>query len=133
FIQVLRQIDGGLPNLHLGVISQDLGAGGLTVGGTCAGAGDAGSLLATPRLPGCAPPDGKFIADVEGGDGGPRITNYAGSLEDTFACIATLGPTGCGFEQHLGSLRRALIDNPGNAGFLRPDAFLAIVIISDED
>jgi hypothetical protein len=133
FIGVLRQIEGGLPNLHLGVISQDIGAGGMTVGGNCAGQGDNGNLLATPRLPGCTPPNGNFISDLEGEAGGPRITNYAGSLEDTFSCIATLGRDGCGFEQHLGSLKKALIGNPGNAGFLRPDAYLAIVIISDED
>ncbi len=133
FIQVLRQIDGGLPNLHLGVISQDIGAGGMTVGGNCSGNGDNGNLLATPRLPGCTPPNGNFISDLEGVDGGGRIMNYAGSLEETFSCIATLGPNGCGFEQHLGSLKKALIGNPGNAGFLRPDALLAIVIISDED
>jgi hypothetical protein len=84
-------------------------------------------------VPGCTPPNGNFISDIEGTAGGPRITNYAGSLEDTFSCIATLGPNGCGFEQHLGSLKKALVGNPANAGFLRPDAFLAIVIISDED
>lgn len=132
FIQVLRQIDGGLPNLHLGVISQDLGAGGMTVGGNCSGAGDNGNLLATPRVPGCTPPNGSFISDLENTSGG-RTTNYAGSLEDTFSCIASLGPQGCGFEQHLGSLKKALVGNPANATFLRPDAFLAIVIISDED
>jgi hypothetical protein len=132
FIQVLRQIDGGLPNLHLGVISQDIGAGGLTVGGNCSGAGDNGNLLATPRIAGCTPPNGNFISDIES-MGGARIKNYTGSLEDTFSCIATLGPNGCGFEQHLGSLKKALVDNPANASFLRPDAFLAIVIISDED
>lgn len=133
FIEVLSQFEGGLPNVHIGVISQDLGAGGLTVGGNCAGAGDDGDLLATPRLPGCTPPNGNFISDVEGLAGAPRVVNYAGALADTFACIASLGPSGCGFEQHLGSLKKALIGNPANAGFLRPDAFLAIVIISDED
>lgn len=132
FIQVLRQVEGGLPNLHLGVISQDIGAGGLTVGGNCSGQGDTGNLLATPRIPGCSPPNGNFITDVEN-DAGGRTTNYSGTLEDTFSCIATLGPNGCGFEQHLGSLKKALIDNPANAGFLRPNAYLAIVIISDED
>lgn len=133
FIQVLRQIDGGLPNLHLGVISQDLGAGGMNVGSGCSGSGDNGNLLAAPRIQGCSPPNGKFISDVEGAPGEPRITNYAGSLEETFSCIASLGPSGCGFEQHLGSLKKALVGNPANAGFLRENAYLAIVIISDED
>jgi hypothetical protein len=135
FIRSLSQIEGGLPSLHLGVISQDIGAGGFNVGGSsgnCAGDGDNGNLLATPRIPGCSPPDGSFISDLDLG-GGNRRRNYTSSLEDTFSCIASLGPAGCGFEQHLGSLERALKGNPANAGFLRDGALLAIVIISDED
>lgn len=132
FIQSLSQIEGGLPNVHIGVISQDIGAGGMTVGTNCAGTGDNGNLLATPRVPGCTAPNGKFISDIDLGNGN-RQKNYTGTLEDTFSCIATLGPNGCGFEQHLGSLEKALKNNPNNAGFLRPSAFLAIIIISDED
>ena len=132
FMQILSQIEGGLPNVHIGVISQDIGAGGFTVGGNCSGAGDDGRLLATPRVPGCSPPTASFIEDIEGA-GGARIKNYSGTLEDTFSCIATLGPDGCGFEQHLGSLQKALVGNANNAGFLRRDAYLAIIIISDED
>ena len=133
FMQILSQIEGGIPNIHVGVISQDIGAGGMAVGGNCSGAGDNGNLLATPRISGCTPPNGNFISDVEGAAGQPRVKNYTGTLEQTFSCIATLGPTGCGFEQHLGSLKKALVGNANNASFLRPDAFLAIIIISDED
>lgn len=132
FMQLLSQVEGGLPSVHIGVISQDIGAGGLTVGGNCSGVGDDGKLLATPRIPGCTPPTGNFISDLEDGSSGGRIKNYTGSLEDTFSCIATLGPSGCGFEQHLGSLERA-IENPLNASFFRKDAFLAVIFISDED
>ena len=131
FMQILSEVEGGLPNVHIGVISQDIGAGGMTVGGNCTGAGDNGDLLAIPRVPGCTPPTGNFISDIE--SAGTRRKNYTGTLEDTFSCIATLGPNGCGFEQHLGSLTKALVGNPRNAGFLRPNAFLAIIIISDED
>jgi hypothetical protein len=133
FMQILAQIEGGIPNIHVGVISQDIGAGGISVGGNCSGAGDNGNLLATPRITGCTPPNGNFISDIEGSAGQPRIKNYTGTLENTFSCIATLGPNGCGFEQHLGSLRKALVGNAANASFLRPNAFLAIIIISDED
>lgn len=144
FMNILSQIEGGKPNLHIGVISQDIGAGGGAVGGNCSGSGDNGNLLAIPRIPGCTPPSGNFIQDIEGPlPGSPRITNYNNPdsndalLADTFECIATLGPSGCGFEQHLGSLKKALVDNTGaggvNSQFLRPNAFLAIIIISDED
>lgn len=131
FIESLSQVEGGLPSIHIGVISQDIGAGGLTVGQTCTGAGDDGRLLSQPRVAGCTPPNGNFIADLDQGNGN-RMRNYTGSLEETFSCIANLGPDGCGFEQHLGSLDKAL-HSPANAGFLRPDALLAIIIISDED
>ncbi len=133
FMQVLSQIEGGLPNVHIGVISQDIGAGGMTVGGNCSGQGDNGNLLATARIPGCTPPNGVFISDIDPGGGAPRVKNYTDTLESTFSCIASLGPVGCGFEQHLGSLKRALDHNPANAGFLRTDALLAVIIISDED
>lgn len=132
FIEKLESIKGGLPDLHLGVITQDVGAGNYTVGMTCQGAGDGGRLQNTPRIPGCRPPDGFFISDIAGPDG--RERNYAGSLAETFACIAQVGPNGCGFEQHLESLRLALSGSvPENAGFLRKDAYLAVVILSDED
>ena len=133
FINVLQNIPGGLPNVHIGVITQDIGAGGFSTGGTCTGAGDAGRLQAAPRVAGCTPPSGAFISDVAGSEG-TRQTNYAGTLADTFACIAQVGPDGCGFEQHLESLKRALDGSvPENAGFLRKDAYLGIIILSDED
>lgn len=133
FIEVLETIPGGLPNVHIGVITQDIGAGGFNSGGTCSGAGDAGRLQNTPRVPGCSPPSGAFISDVANPDG-TRQRNYAGTLAETFSCIAQVGPDGCGFEQHLESLKRALDGSvPENVGFLRPDAYLGIIIMSDED
>ena len=55
-----------------------------------------------------------------------------------FQCIAQLGDGGCGFGQPLAALARALGADgqpppPENAGFLRPDAYLAIVFISNQD
>jgi hypothetical protein len=49
-----------------------------------------------------------------------------------FGQIALVGSVGCGFEQHLAAMRKALTSTT-NAGFLRPDANLAVVIIADED
>jgi hypothetical protein len=118
-----------------------MGAGGLEqdepVGISCTKESNDGGRLRNQRAPlaapGCAPPDGRFIRDVARADGG-RDRNYSGSLAETFACIAQVGPDGCGFEQHLLAIARALDGSvPENAGFLRKDAFLAIVILSDED
>ena len=141
FIEVLEGITGGLPDIHLGVITQDMGAGGLEqssdVGGTCTRLSNDGARLRNQRgplaPPGCSPPAGRFIKDVARADGS-RDRNYTGSLAETFACIAQVGPDGCGFEQHLLAIAKALDGSvPENAGFLRKDAYLAIVILSDED
>src|SRR5260221_13076794 len=61
------------------------------------------------------------------------VTNYTGALSAAFSAIASAGAAGCGFEQHIEAAKRALNNNPANAGFLLPTAFLAIVIIADED
>ena len=135
FIEALKGSDGKLPNLHVGIVSTDLGAGiGIQ---DCNGDGDAGRLQNTPIDGTCEGPSDSFIQDVaDPGDPDLRITNYTSSqtLEETFSCIAELGTRGCGFEQPLESMYRALRDDPGtNAGFLRDDALLVVVIIADED
>jgi hypothetical protein len=70
-------------------------------------------------------------------------------FEDTqhaFTCIAKLGKNGCGLEQQLESMLKALSPSSvafsrgshghgdgDNAGFLRDDAVLVVVIVSDEE
>ncbi len=131
FINVLENIEGGLPNVHIGVITSDVGAGPYNIAG-CSGNGDNGSLQSAPSGS-CNGPSGAYIEDIDDGNGG-RITNYTGTLADTFSCIAKTGTDGCGFEQPLESSLRALNgSNATNAGFLRPDALLAVVYITDED
>jgi hypothetical protein len=140
FMAVLNGIEGGLPNVHIGVVSSNVGVGGYNIPG-CIGQGDNGALQADGNVlvagqPKCtAVPTGKkYIEDVLPDGATTRIKNYSGTLEDTFTCIATLGTDGCGFEQHLESMKRALDGTqPGNGDFLRKDAFLAVIIIADED
>jgi hypothetical protein len=120
----------GLPSLHLGIVSTDLGSGGLIA--SCPGDGDGGRLLALPRTGGCFGPTGSYVVDIAD-PGGSRTRNYVGDLSSTFACIAPLGTSGCGFQQPLAAVQAALGGNPANTGFLRPDAFLAVVILTDED
>lgn len=137
FINVLNALPGGLPNLHLGVISTDLGtmgagdsAPGPAIGsgpGACNGMGKSGNLVING-----APITGNFLIDVATGTG-TRMTNYTGTLAAAFAAMANSGSGGCGFEQHLEAIRRALGNNAQNAGFLRTTALLAIVILTDED
>src|SRR5262245_40953090 len=59
FIAVLEGIEGGLPNVHIGVISSDVGADPDI--GSCEGVGDNGTLQTFPRVEGCMPPAGAFI------------------------------------------------------------------------
>jgi hypothetical protein len=135
FIEVLESIEGGLPNVHIGVVSSNVGTGPVGGGGdACAGNGDNGDLLVREGCP--ALTDGsRYIEDiVVDEETGTRSFNYAGDLATQFSCMAQLGTTGCGFEQHLESVKRAL--DPGNstnAGFVRDDAFLAVIFVQDED
>lgn len=126
---VLELESGQLPNLHIGVISTDLGANDGLAG--CAGNGDDGILQSEPQFVGCTGPTDSFISDVALPDG-TRDRNYTGELGETFACIAMLGNLGCGFEQPLAAAVRGLT-HPDNSGFLRPNALLAVVFVTDED
>jgi hypothetical protein len=117
-------------NLHIGVISTDLGAGNYNIS-ACEGSGDDGRLQNVARGIDCTGPTDLYIRDVDDGQGG-RERNYTGDLADTFACIARLGADGCGYERPLEAMQRALT-HPDNAGFLREDALLAVVFITDED
>ncbi len=129
----LAAIDGGTPSLHIGVATSDLGTSGSTdpahpappIGqrgsGGCGDQGDDGALIVSG-----APVTGTFLVD----DGTTR--NYTGTLAGALASMTEVGSGGCGFEQHLAGVRRALA-RPDNAAFLRPDANLLVLVIADED
>jgi hypothetical protein len=62
--------------------------------------------------------------------------NFTGELSGVFGCLASnLGVEGCGFEHQLGALEWAfyLEENKPQWDFLRPEAYLGIVILTDED
>lgn len=142
FINVLETIPGGLPNVHIGVVTSDVGSSGQSnqgpnVGsgtGHCAGTGKAAQLQigqATGLV------TGNFISDIQppGNPAPPRQTNYTGgALADVFGKMARVGATGCGFEQHIEAAKRALSPaNPDYNTFIRTNAYLAIIFIADED
>lgn len=129
-------------SLHVGVVSTDMGVGGFTVP-TCAGRfGDDGVLLTRGRVmrPVCAeafPSFFEFAADDD-------TTELAVDV----ACVAGMGTAGCGFEQQLEAMLKPVTpstsalrfdgDTTGhadglNAGFLRPDSILLIVLLTDEE
>ena len=168
-IQQAQQIPGGLPDLHIGVISSDMGAGSESIGLNCKRVlGDRGVLYGNdpsnslasvapnadasqgghPQPNGCGLHSGqRWISDIASPNGIGRITNYDGTIQDVFTCLATaVGTSGCGFEHQLQSVRVALNAdypenpkdapnqiNPENIGFVRSGAYLAIVMVTDED
>jgi hypothetical protein len=130
---VIDNAVGGIPDLHIGVISTNVGVGGYNIPG-CVGEGDGGRLQNTnTQAASCANLTDRYLIDVAG-EGGTRTQNYSGALADVFACLVQVGTDGCGFEQPLASLERAVSgDVPENAGFLRPGALLVVIVITDED
>src|SRR5512135_1990238 len=135
FVAKLDALPGGRPNLHIGVVTStvDIGVQGFGPGCPSPDPNDNGLLQNTPRITGCSPPTGRFITDIKNSTGG-RTTNYSGTLDQAFSCIAQVGAAGCGFEAPLEAMKRALDGSrPENAGFLRDDANLVVVLLTDED
>jgi hypothetical protein len=158
----LRKIPAGLPDLHIGVVSSDMCAGGgEAAGGGCVALGNQGILWGNdpsvdPGLmnnkyatikhitgmygaPGCGMSSGaRWIEDAPGTAADRRWQNYQGDLTEVVSCLVkAAGVNGYGYEHQLQSVRVALNPteeiNPQNFGFLRPKAYLAIVLVSDED
>lgn len=138
-INALDALPGGRPDLHIGVITSDVGTKGMAddqpgpaVGGggpsSCAGTGKAGVL----QTQGSSLVTGAFLSDIATSNG--RETNYTGTLADAFSAIASVGAAGCGFEQPLQAIQLALSPSTtANAGFLRPEANLVVLVLTDED
>ena len=129
-IDALKKLPAGFPDLHLGVLSSDMGAGAANLAGACGNSlGDRGVLQVRSGC-GLDPKNGRYLSSQNGG----TQNNFDGDISDVFACLASLGTNGCGFEHQLQSVRMALSGFVAdNAGFLRSDAHLAVVYITDED
>lgn len=127
----LQFVSGGMPDLHVGVVSTDLGVGEAQVAG-CTTEGDGARLQHASLYGDCLGPTDPFIRDELAGD--MRVRNYDGDLTETFGCISQLGEAGCRYEQPLESMRLALDrGHVYNSGFLRDDAILAVVFLTNED
>jgi hypothetical protein len=131
FPRFIEKLEQAKLNYRVGVVSTDLGAGPYAIP-TCSGGGDGGKLREKPGSAapaGCPMPTDPWIENNAG------ATNVPGNdVTAAFSCIARLGVGGCGFEQPLESAYRALDPKQNlNPGFLRPNAALVVVIITDED
>jgi len=130
-------------SLQLGTVSSDMGSGGFSVP-TCdeSAFGDDAVLRSegNTTLPGCDATYPPFQSFADGSD----PTAFAAEV----SCVAAMGISGCGFEQQLEAMLKALTPSTAatsfamgttghgdgaNAGLVRDDAVLALVSLTDED
>jgi hypothetical protein len=139
-IDALQHAPSGAPDLHMAFMTPEMGAGTFTT-----------------TVPGCSNPDWGAFIDI------PRVAtdpacqsnrlnagehffkdgvsrNYSGDLATAAGCIAQVGWSQCPFHHQFAALRMALGDPDhgiyapdGNAGFLRPNARLAIIFTAQDD
>lgn len=144
-------------NLHLGIVSSDLGTPGSVVP-SCANSDSGDDGLLNPIRNGLAirthqpwtsaPPGSRPSRCMNDPNQYPSFLTFSAGVTNAsdfagdFVCIAYLSAGGCGVEQQLESVYRALItrdasDRPGNtdpnARFLRDNAVLGLLFITDEE
>jgi hypothetical protein len=136
--------DGSLPDLRVAILTSDLGTGGAYPSGSCgpkiladgtlSSFGDLGRFQTIgARDCGVTNPDARWL-EYTGG----KPTNYTGDISNVFACLAgNLGTLGCGEEHQLQAFEFALaakgVGNEAQQAMLRPDAYLGLAFLSDED
>ncbi|HZS42235.1 MAG TPA: hypothetical protein VFF06_35640 [Polyangia bacterium] len=144
FPDLLALLGSNAPNgqpahFHVGVVTTDLGAQSFNLGSQCRPGGDGARLqaLGAAATPDCRPPTGgaRFI-DYDQLTGSGNLPQGQ-DLATTLRCLAQVGDAGCGFEQPLEAAYLALspppVGPPENAGFLRDQALLAVMFLTDED
>ncbi|MDB4968271.1 MAG: hypothetical protein JWN44_3960 [Myxococcales bacterium] len=145
FPQLIKILDdfstkGNPASYHIGVVTSDLGSA--TNMSACKPGGDGAKLQVTPSPAAVNPPAGCSTFSLSGGvrfidyNQITGTNNIVGGLDvpTAFSCMAAVGDMGCGFEHQLEAVYRALHDPiTENSGFLRPDAILAVVFVTDED
>lgn len=133
-----------VPDVHVGFVSSDMGLPGIEGIDKCAGLGDDGLLQTGPTA--CLDGDAPFVDAASFAD--------TAAASEAMQCVARLGTDGCGFEQQLEAGLKALSPASGdgptflpdpdgsgalghgdqeNAGFLRDDSLLIVVMVTDEE
>lgn len=130
---------GTYADLHIGVVTTDHGAGGGGAPGCDASpGGQRGRLqaLGANAPKGCKRPvDANYIRFAFDKNGaGANNLPWGQNLVETFQCMASVGDSGCPFAHPLEAAYAALHDSiPENKGFLREDALLVVVFLTDRD
>ncbi|HEY4184871.1 MAG TPA: hypothetical protein VGP07_07355 [Polyangia bacterium] len=152
FLDTLKDsTTGQYPDLHVAVVSSSFGGGNWGNVNQCASHAHAGDDEAKfQQGPGgagagnCAMLNSGETYLVNGDGTSANPANFTGTIGAAFQCMALLGDTGCGFESQFESVYYALVkasmpkgtgdgQDPDNGGFLRPDAVLAVVMLTNED
>ncbi len=138
-------------DLHVGVISTDMGSLGYNVPTCTSILGDDGAMRnqGNPALSGGPACPATFPAAFFSFIGGAPRDRFIRDVQ----CVAVVGTGGCGFEQPLEAVLKALTPSTAatrflgtsetgptlgqgdraNAGFLRDDSVLAVVVLTDEE
>lgn len=135
-------------DLRVGFITSDMGTGGFTIP-TCnePNFGDDG-ILTRGTACGASPADAPYFGLR------PASGDDVAAFGDTMACLTQVGTQGCGFEQQLDSMLKAITPRDGtflsgepitfvngsrghgdgaNENFLRDESLLVVVMLTDED
>jgi hypothetical protein len=130
------KLNNKIPNVHIGVVSADLGAGSYSSILGCKPGGDGAKLQRAPRAVGCVPPKNPWIAYIQGVTNidNPAVKDPIERVSKALECVADLGAGGCTFSQPLEAARRALDPKLNlNPGFLRKNTFLSLLFITAGD
>ena len=102
FMTVLENLPNGLPNIHVAVVSSDLGAPGdeQSAIGCTANRATAAFPVGPARDLHQHHADARRDVHLQR----RRRSQLHGPLQDVFGCIAQLGENGCGFEHQLASV-----------------------------
>lgn len=123
--------EGGLPDLHVGVISGDLGAGSIPMNDCQRPGGDRAIFQNGGGACGLQGQE-LFLSSLQSG----TQNNFTGALPDVVGCLVQkLGEKGCPYSHALQATRVALYESVTreNAGFLRDSAYLGIILLTDRD
>ncbi len=141
FVRVLQSLPTPL-DLHVAVATTDMGAPSDVMNQIMSTAqGDNGAFQSTPR--GACTSTTLMNGATFLADDGNGTANFTDPMATVLQCISLVGNKASGFGQPLAAAARALgADNvvngvptppATNVGFLRPDAYLAIIFLANQD
>ena len=157
FLNALKDTSTGqYPDLHVAVVSSSFGGGAWSNVNQCASGvhpgDDQGNFQQGPGGAGAGSCNMLHSGEtyLKNGDGtSANPANFDGDIGTAFQCMASLGDSGCGFESQFESVYYALakarlekgtpdqdgdmMHDSNNGGFLRPNAVLAVVMLTNED